>query len=151
MRQKLSLSDLPSTHDVVSHIHNEFICWMHELEAEINILNKFHGMRNLLMYQWQLRWPWGRSQWLQIAGQLIQQRLGFLVWQHTGLRSRQGNRCCEQKWLGSSQYQATIVARIWGVTSWECLTRSGLWARITQRYVTVDQHFQWSSVFLNAW
>jgi len=51
MRPKSTLSDLPSTHNVVSHLHNEFVRWMRELEAEINVLNNFHGMRNLLMYQ----------------------------------------------------------------------------------------------------
>ena len=44
MRPKSTLSDLPSTHDVVSHLHNEFVRWMGELEAEINVVNNFHGI-----------------------------------------------------------------------------------------------------------
>jgi len=37
------LSDLPTTHDVVGHLHNEFVRWMGELEAEINVVNNFRG------------------------------------------------------------------------------------------------------------
>jgi len=44
MRPKSMLSDLPSTHDVVTHLHNEFVHWMGELEAEIDIVNIFHGI-----------------------------------------------------------------------------------------------------------
>ena len=31
------LQDLPSTHKVVNHLHNEFVSWMGKLEAEIKV------------------------------------------------------------------------------------------------------------------
>jgi len=42
MRPKSTLLDLPSTHDVVNHLHNEFVHWMGKLEAEIKVLNILH-------------------------------------------------------------------------------------------------------------
>ena len=38
------LLDLPSTHDVSTHLHNEFVSWMGNLKAEIKVLNGFHGI-----------------------------------------------------------------------------------------------------------
>jgi len=51
------LSDLPSMHDVVIQLHNEFICWMGELEADINVLEIFHHLE----YHWCTSNNWGGS------------------------------------------------------------------------------------------
>jgi len=43
MRPKSTLLDLPSTHDVVNHLHNEFVRWLSELQAEIKVVSTVHG------------------------------------------------------------------------------------------------------------
>ena len=44
MQPKSILLDLPSTHDVVNHLHNEFVRWVCRLEVEIKVVNIFHGI-----------------------------------------------------------------------------------------------------------
>ena len=39
MRPKTSQNDLPSTHDLVVYIHNEFVAWMKKLKDEM-LVNK---------------------------------------------------------------------------------------------------------------
>jgi hypothetical protein len=39
MRPKTTKKDLPSTHDLVVHIHNEFVAWMKKLKDDI-LVNK---------------------------------------------------------------------------------------------------------------
>ena len=41
MQPKSILLDLPSTHDIVTHLHNEFVCWMGKLEVEIKVHSIF--------------------------------------------------------------------------------------------------------------
>jgi hypothetical protein len=50
MRPKSTLLDLPSTHDVVNHLHNEFVRWMGKLETEIKVLNIHHSDRIVLTH-----------------------------------------------------------------------------------------------------
>jgi hypothetical protein len=42
MQPKLMLLDLPSAHNIIKHLHNEFVCWMGELEVEIKVLSTIH-------------------------------------------------------------------------------------------------------------
>jgi len=46
MRPKLTLLDLPSMHDVVGHLHNEFVHWLDRLEVEIKVCDDFHGIEH---------------------------------------------------------------------------------------------------------
>jgi hypothetical protein len=38
MRPKTTKADVPTTHDVMSHLHNEFVGWLRELKANIEVL-----------------------------------------------------------------------------------------------------------------
>jgi hypothetical protein len=38
MRPKTTKADVPTTHDVMSHLHNECVGWLHELKADIGVL-----------------------------------------------------------------------------------------------------------------
>jgi len=44
MQPKSILLDLPSTHNVVNHLHNKFVHWVCRLEVEIKVVNIFHGI-----------------------------------------------------------------------------------------------------------
>ena len=37
MRPKSGLVDLPTTHDVVTHLHNEFVKWLEQLKKDIEV------------------------------------------------------------------------------------------------------------------
>ncbi|KAF8224865.1 hypothetical protein L208DRAFT_1308647, partial [Tricholoma matsutake] len=37
MRPKSMLQDLPTTHDVVNHLHNEFVKWLAQLKEDIDV------------------------------------------------------------------------------------------------------------------
>ena len=37
MRPKAEQQDIPSTHDVATYIHNEFVKWLKELKDEIQV------------------------------------------------------------------------------------------------------------------
>jgi len=37
MRPKAALRDLPTTHDVVTHLHNEFVDWVAQLTKDIEV------------------------------------------------------------------------------------------------------------------
>jgi hypothetical protein len=37
MRPKSTLKDLPSTCDVASHLHNEFVNWLEQLKNDIEV------------------------------------------------------------------------------------------------------------------
>ena len=41
MRPKSILLDLPSTHDIVTHLHNEFVCWIGKPKVAIKVLSIF--------------------------------------------------------------------------------------------------------------
>lgn len=41
MRPKTTKADVPTTHDVMSHLHNEFVGWLQELKADIEVLESF--------------------------------------------------------------------------------------------------------------
>jgi len=41
MQPKSVSLDLLSSHDVMTHLHNEFVCWVGKLEAEIKVLAFF--------------------------------------------------------------------------------------------------------------
>jgi len=38
MRPKTTKADVPTTCDVMSHLHNEFVRWLQELKADIEVL-----------------------------------------------------------------------------------------------------------------
>ncbi|KIK00943.1 hypothetical protein K443DRAFT_36310, partial [Laccaria amethystina LaAM-08-1] len=37
MRPKSRLHDLPTTHDIVNHLHNEFVRWLAQLKEDIDV------------------------------------------------------------------------------------------------------------------
>jgi hypothetical protein len=37
MRPKTGLQDLPTTHEVVTHLHNEFVTWLEQLKKDIEV------------------------------------------------------------------------------------------------------------------
>ena len=37
MRPKSALQDLPTTHDVVNHLHNEFVKWVGQLKKDVEV------------------------------------------------------------------------------------------------------------------
>jgi hypothetical protein len=40
MRPKTTKADVPTTHDIMSHLHNEFVGWLQELKADIEVLGQ---------------------------------------------------------------------------------------------------------------
>ncbi len=48
MRPRTTRKDLPSTHDVVVHIHNEFVSWLKKLKSDIIISNGMAAEGNSL-------------------------------------------------------------------------------------------------------
>jgi len=37
MRPKARLQDLPTTHNIVNHLHNEFVRWLAQLKEDIDV------------------------------------------------------------------------------------------------------------------
>ena len=37
MRPKSTLTDLPTTHDVITHLHNEFVKWLAQLKKDVEV------------------------------------------------------------------------------------------------------------------
>jgi hypothetical protein len=48
MRPKTTNADVPTTHDVMRHLHNEFVGWLHELKADIEVLETIASKIRLL-------------------------------------------------------------------------------------------------------
>jgi hypothetical protein len=42
------MADLPTTHDIISHLHNEFIRWLEEMTADIEVLEPIASKTRLL-------------------------------------------------------------------------------------------------------
>ena len=45
MRPTLALQDLPTTHDVVNHLHNEFAKWVSQLKDDIEV-SEFYASKS---------------------------------------------------------------------------------------------------------
>ena len=37
MRPKSTLTDLPTTHDVITHLHNKFVKWLAQLKKDVEV------------------------------------------------------------------------------------------------------------------
>jgi hypothetical protein len=48
MRPKTTLADLPTTHDIMSHLHNEFVGWLEEMKADIEVSEPIASKTRLL-------------------------------------------------------------------------------------------------------
>jgi hypothetical protein len=51
MRPKTTNADVPTTHDVMSHLHNEFVGWLQELKADIEVLESITLKTRSLTFQ----------------------------------------------------------------------------------------------------
>lgn len=38
MRPKTTDADLPTTHDILNHLHNEFVKWLQQLKTDIEVI-----------------------------------------------------------------------------------------------------------------
>jgi hypothetical protein len=50
MRPKTTKADVPTTHDVMSHLHNEFVEWLLKLKADIEVLESITLKTRLLTF-----------------------------------------------------------------------------------------------------
>jgi hypothetical protein len=90
MRPKSMDSDLPSSHDLKVHLHNEFVKHMKELKEEIKVSFFFSTKcKELLLHI--LRWLLEKYPSPKTDGQQIQQRWGSRGRQHTGYRWKMRN------------------------------------------------------------
>jgi hypothetical protein len=46
MRPKAGRKNIPSTHDITTYIHNEFVKWLKELEGDIKVSQKKTTTKN---------------------------------------------------------------------------------------------------------
>jgi hypothetical protein len=53
MRPKTTKADVPTTHDVMSHLYNECLGWLQELKADIEVLLVTSTTRLLTLYTFQ--------------------------------------------------------------------------------------------------
>jgi hypothetical protein len=49
MRPKTTKADVPTTHDVMSHLHNEFVGWLQEMKADIEEFRVNH-LEDIITY-----------------------------------------------------------------------------------------------------
>ena len=49
MRPKTTKADVPTTHDIMSHLHNEFVEWLQQLKADIEVLEPISLKTGLLI------------------------------------------------------------------------------------------------------
>ena len=106
MKPKAVRNDMPSTHDVTTYIHNQFVKWLKELKSDIlvSFLNNDH-----VTYSMNSR---------EHHGAQTLQKHHFWGWRPTGLRWRKECGSWDRKWLGLNQYQVITVGGIWGDILW---------------------------------